>query len=304
MLSIKARARTSTRMSHGDRVFQWVVGTILILMGAITLYPIYYVLIASVSDPMMVASGQVILFPRSISTEAYQKLWGDIRIWLGYRNSLFYTFVGTALDLCVTLPAGYALSRRNLFGRKLVMLYFVFTMYFSGGLIPTYIVIRQLGLINKIWALLLPNIVSVFNLVIVRSFFESTIPDALYEASLIDGCKHFRFFFQVVLPISPAIIAVMALYYGLAHWNAYFEPMIYISNEQLQTLQVIMKSVTATPDYTTSENITPEQLTELIRSKALIKYAIVVVASMPMLILYPFVQRFFIQGVMIGAVKG
>ena len=304
MLKAKPQAAARIRMTRGDRILQWAMGTILVLAGVTALYPIYYVLIASISDPFMVASGQVILLPRSINVEAYTKLWGDIRIWLGYRNSLFYTFAGTLLNLCVTLPAGYALSRRSMFGRNALMLYFVFTMYFTGGLIPTYIVIRNLGLINKVWALLLPNIVSVFNLVIVRSFFESTIPDALYEAALIDGCKHFRFFFRVVLPLSPAIIAVMVLYYGLAHWNAYFEPMIYISNEQLQTLQVIMKSVTATPDYSTAENITPEQLTELVRSKALIKYAIVVVASVPMLVLYPFVQRFFIQGVMIGAVKG
>lgn len=287
-----------------DRIVGWIINLILILMSICALYPIYFVLIASFSDPFAVARGEVLLIPKGINLSAYEKLLGDTRIWIGYRNSLFYTFVGTILSLICTLPAGYALSRPKLFLRRPLSLFFVFTMYFSGGTVPSYIVLRNLGMINTIWAILLPNVVTVFNLIIVRSFFEGSIPEALYEAAFIDGCSHFRFFASVVIPLSPAIIAVMALYYGLAIWNAYFEPMIYVSNEKIQTLQVIMKSVTATPDYSTAENISPEILVELIRTKALVKYAIVVVASVPMLLLYPFVQRFFIQGVMVGAVKG
>ena len=270
-------------------------------MSICALYPIYFVIIASFSDPFAVARGEVLFLPKGINLSAYEKLWGDIRIWTGYRNSLFYTVVGTILSLICTLPAGYALSRPKLFLRRPLAL---FTMYFSGGTVPSYIVLRNMGMINTIWAILLPNVVTVFNLIIVRSFFEGSIPEALYEAAFIDGCSHFRFFASVVIPLYPAIIAVMALYYGLALWNAYFEPKIYVSNEKIQTLQVIMKSVTATPDYSTAENVSAEMLVELIRTKALVKYAIVVVASVPMLLLYPFVQRFFIQGVMVGAVKG
>ena len=298
------KRKANLRVTRTDRIVNIIINTILLLLGILTLYPIYYVIIASFSDPFAVARGEVIIFPKSINFSAYHRLWGNAKIWIGYRNSLFYTVAGTAINLLVTLPAGYALSRRNLFGRRFLSLFFVFTMYFSGGTIPTYIVLRNFKMINTIWSVMIPSAVNVFNLVIVRSFFDTSIPDALYDSARIDGCKHFRFFLQIVLPLSPAIIAVMTLYYGLEHWNAYFEPMIYISNENIQTLQVIMKTITATPDYSTAENVDPAQLAELIRTKALIKYAIVIVASLPMMILYPFVQKFFIQGVMIGAVKG
>lgn len=292
------------KQTRFDRLIDRCVVALLVLICILTLYPLWYTFIASFSDPFALAQGQVILFPKTPTLEAYRTVFKDQRIWLGYRNSLFYTFFGTFLNLCVTIPAGYALSRKNLFARRWVMLFFVFTMYFSGGLIPSYLNIRNLKLINTIWVLLLPGIVSVYNLIIVRSFFEGSIPDALYEAALIDGCKHFRFFFWIVLPLSPAILAVMVLYYALGHWNAYFNAMIYISDENLQTLQVIMRSITATISYTQQEMMSAEELVELVRTKSLIKYALVIVASLPVLILYPFVQRFFIQGVMIGAVKG
>ena len=292
------------KQSHSDRVIDTSVIILLVLISLLTLYPLWYTLIASFSDPFALAQGRVILFPKSPTLEAYQTLFRDQRIWTGYRNSLFYTFFGTFLNLTVTMPAGYALSRKGLFGRRWVMLFFVFTMYFSGGLIPSYINIRNLGLINTVWVLLLPGIISVYNMIIVRSFFESSIPDALYEAVLLDGCKHFLFFFRIVLPLSPAILAVMVLYYALGHWNAYFNAMIYISDEQLQTLQVIMRSITATVSYTQQEMMSAEEMVELVRTKALIKYALVIVASLPVLILYPFVQKFFIHGIMIGSVKG
>lgn len=292
------------KQSHSDRVIDTSVIILLALISLLTLYPLWYTLIASFSDPFALAQGRVILFPKSPTLEAYQTLFRDQRIWTGYRNSLFYTFFGTFLNLTVTMPAGYALSRKGMFGRRWVMLFFVFTMYFSGGLIPSYINIRNLGLINTVWVLLLPGIISVYNMIIVRSFFESSIPDALYEAALIDGCKHFLFFFRIVLPLSPAILAVMVLYYALGHWNAYFNAMIYISDERLQTLQVIMRSITATVSYTQQEMMSAEEMVELVRTKALIKYALVIVASLPVLILYPFVQKFFIHGIMIGSVKG
>ena len=291
------------RRSRQDIVFDAVCTVLLLGLTLMILYPIYYILIASISDPFEIAAGNVILLPKKVNMDAYKSLWGNSRIWIGYRNSLLYTLVGTFLNLCVTLPAGYALSRRNLFGRSAVMLFFVFTMYFSGGLIPTYLVIRNLNMINTPWAVLLPQVLNVFNLIIVKSFFESTIPEPLYEAAHIDGCGHFRFFWSIVLPLSPAIIAVMVLYYALARWNAYFEPMIYISDESIQTLQVIIKSITAAYNSSASEGLTIEQLTELMRTRELVKYAVVIVATVPLLLLYPFVQKYFIQGVMVGAVK-
>ena len=290
--------------SRGDYYFDLSCSAILLFLGALVLYPIYFILIASISDPGMVVTGKVIILPKMLNFEAYRNLWGDRRVWIGYRNSLLYTVAGTSINLLVTIPAGYAVSRRRLAGRPIIMLFFVFTMYFSGGLIPTFMVIYNLGIINTPWAILLPSALSVFNFIIVKSFFENTIPDALFEAAYMDGCDHFRFFIRIALPLSPALIAVMVLYYALARWNSYFEAMLYISDEKIQTLQVLIKNITTGISTATSETMTTEQISELMRTKELIKYAIVIVASVPLLILYPFIQKYFIQGVMIGAVKG
>ena len=242
--------------------------------------------------------------PKGISLNAYKLLLQRSDVWIGYRNSIFYTVVGTCLNMIVTLPAAYALSRKELAGRRWIMLYFTFTMFFNGGMIPTYMLVRDLKLVNTPWALLLPTILNVFNLIIARTFFESTIPDAMIEAATIDGASNAKTFFSIVLPLSPAIIAVLILYYGLAHWNSYFNAMIYISDQSLQTLQVIIKNIMAAIDVTTTDGLSPEVIAERIKTKELVKYAVVVVSTVPALAIFPFVQKYFVKGVMVGAIKG
>ena len=284
--------------------FDVVLTIFSLIVLLITVYPLYFVVIASISEPHLVSTGAVFFVPKGITWEGYQKVLKDSEIWIGYRNTIFYTVAGTLLNLGITLPAAYALSRKELAGRRWIMLYFTFTMFFNGGMIPTYMLVRDLKLVNTPWALLLPTILNVFNLIIARTFFESTLPDAMIEAATIDGASNAKTFFSIVLPLSPAIIAVLILYYGLAHWNSYFNAMIYISDQSLQTLQVIIKNIMAAIDVTTTDGLSPEVIAERIKTKELVKYAVVVVSTVPALAIFPFVQKYFVKGVMVGAIKG
>ncbi len=288
-----------------DVVTDIVIDILLVFMTALALYPLWFVLIASFSKPSYIALGQVTIVPRGFTLNAYRRMLTNESIWLGYRNSLFYTFFGTLGNLITTLPCAYALSRPQLPGRKVFSFLFIFTMYFSGGLIPSYLLMTKLHLINTIWVLIIPT-VSVFNLIIARSFFEGSIPEALFEATKIDGGSYTRFFFSVVLPLSKALIAVLTLFYALGHWNTYFNAMIYIQDPKKQTLQVIIKGITANLDNTlsTNEMLDTKEYQRLFEEKQLMKYSIVVVSIVPMLLLYPFIQRYFVGGIMIGAVKG
>lgn len=296
--------RNRIARTRGDKIFDATCAVVMVVLCMVVLYPIYFVVIASFSDPYYITTGQVVFLPKGLNLKAYQLLLQRSDVWIGYRNSICYTFFGTCLNMLVTLPAAYALSRRELAGRRWIMLYFTFTMFFNGGTIPTYILIRDLKFINTPWALLLPGVVNVFNLIIARTFFESTIPDAMVEAATIDGASNLKIFLSIVLPLSPAIIAVLLLYYGLAHWNSYFNAMIYISDQNLQTLQVIIKNIMAAIDATTTEGLSAEVIAERVKTKELVKYAVVVVSTIPALAIFPFVQKYFIKGVMVGAIKG
>lgn len=278
--------------------------TILFFITFIALYPLWFVLIASFSKPGFIASGQVVLLPKGFTLNAYRKLLRTSSIWLGYRNSLFYTVFGTLINMLVTIPCAYALSRPLLPGRKLFSFLFIFTMYFSGGLIPNYMLYTQLHLTNTIWVLLLPGAVNVFNLIIARSFFDSSIPEALLEATKIDGGSYTRFFLSVALPLSKAMLAVLVLFYALGHWNSYFNAMVYIHDMNIQTLQVIIKGITATLDTSVMDTLEFEEIERIVEEKQLLKYSIVVVSVVPMMCLYPFIQKYFISGIMIGAIKG
>jgi len=289
---------------NSDTITDIVICLILFCMMVIAIYPIWFVLIASFSKPAYIAQGRVTIFPMGFTLSAYEKLLGNKSIWIGYRNSLFYTFFGTLINMVVTLPCAYALSRPRLPGRKLFSFIFIFTMYFSGGLIPSYMLITSLHLNNTIWVLLLPGAVGVFNLIIARSFFESSIPEALLEAARIDGASYTRFFLTIALPLSKAMIAVLVLFYALGHWNSYFSAMIYIQNPKLQTLQVVIKGITASLDASVTETMDSKEMERIIEQKQLLKYSIVVVSIVPMMCLYPFIQRYFISGIMIGAIKG
>ena len=295
-----------TRKTKGDRVFDVVNFIILLLICLIVAYPLYFVIIASISDPNVVNKGGVIFWPKGATLLGYQKLFQDQTIWRGYANTFFYTLCGTVLDVVVTTCAAYALSRKDLVGRKGLMRYFIFTMYFSGVLIPLFIQINKMGLYNTRWVLILLGTVSVYNLIIARTFFETSIPDELLEAAKLDGCSDLRFFGSIVVPLSSAVIAVLAVYYGVGHWNQYFNALIYVSKQEYYPLQIVLREILIQARQT-EVAVTEGQIAEMIeRNKyaELIKYGVIVVSSLPVMMMYPFAQKFFVKGVMLGAVKG
>lgn len=279
----------------GEKTFTVVTLVYLVLSFILVVYPIYFIISASFSDPELVSSGQVWLFPKGITLEGYRAILEYKKIWVGFRNTIFYTVAGTFISVVVTLPAAYSLSRKDFMPRNIVMIMFVFTMFFTGGLIPTYLVISKLNLIDTIWVMIIPFSLNVYNLIIARTYFQSTIPGGLQDAAAIDGCGDFNFFMKVVLPLSKPIIAVVALYYGVFLWNSYFMPMIYIRSAERQALQVVLRDVL----------IQNEQLESMTQNLAdIIKYGVIIISALPMIAVYPFVQKYFVKGVMIGSVKG
>lgn len=291
-----------------DRVFSIVNIVILSILVVICIYPLWFIIIASVSNPTLTNSGQVWLFPKEIEFTGYQKLFGDASILRGYLNTILYTGVGTLVNLAVTLPAAYALSRKDFVGNRFFSLMFLFTMFFSGGLIPTFITVKNLGLYNNPLVMIILGATSMTNIIISRTFFQSNIPAEMLEASQIDGCGNIGFFFKIVLPMSTTIVAVMTLFFAVTHWNSYFVAMIYIRNPQWKPLQIIMREVLLqsqfNADMLTQGGDTAGLAQAEINAAELIKYALIVVASLPVMILYPFVQKHFVKGVAIGAVKG
>jgi len=290
--------------SRGDKVFDGIVMVLMILVLFVCLYPLYFILIASVSDPYMVSAGKVLVIPKGITFNAYERIFHYQKIWMGYRNTILYTTLGTAINVAITVTAGFALSRKTLVGRRMILMLFVFTMFFNGGMIPTYMVVKSLGLINTIWAMVLPNAMSVWNLMIARSFFETTIPEDLRGAAFIDGAGNLTFFFQIVLPVSKAIVSVLVLFYAIAHWNAFFNAFIYLESDRLYPLQVVLRDILVSnqPDPSMIDDLAT--LIEKQKTAELLKYGLIVVASVPVLVLYPFMQRYFVTGVMIGSIKG
>lgn len=289
------------RDSRGDKIFRFFSGLFLILLAAIVLYPVYFIVIASFSDPDAVLAGKVVLWPVDINLDGYIKIIERTDVWLGYRNTIIYTVLTVVLSLLVTIPAGWALSRKNMPGKKFLMMYFTIPMFFGGGLIPFYNVMSNLGLINTIWAIVLPSILSVWNLFMTKTFFESSIPNGLIEAAKIDGAGHFRTFTAVVLPLAKAIMAVMALYYAVGQWNSYFNAMIFLQDETLYPLQLVLKEILIASESTVGGS--GETILQQYRLANQLKYVSVIVSSLPVLMLYPFVQKYFAQGVMIGSLK-
>jgi putative aldouronate transport system permease protein len=294
--------------SRDDKIVDLVVTVLNILILVIVAGPLIYVLSASISDPRLVASGEIYLWPKGLTLEGYSKILEYKPIWLGYRNTLFYATAGTAINLVVTLLAAYALSRKDLPGRNIFTIFFTVTMFFSGGLIPTYMVVRQLGLVNTVWSMLLLNAVSMWNVIIARTYFQSSIPDELKEAAFIDGCSNRKLFVSIILPLSKPIIAVLALFYAVGHWNAFFNALIYLSDMNLYPLQLFLRNILVMDQMLDlmgggdSEMI--EQILRRLELKESMKFGIIVLSSLPVLILYPFLQKYFVKGVMIGAIKG
>lgn len=285
-------------------MFDLVNGIVLVLLGLLALYPLVFILSASVSDPMKVWNGEVWLLPKGFSLDGYARILRDMDLWRGYRNSIVYTLTGVCISLVLTLLAAYPLSRKDFKARNILMGIYTFTMFFNGGLIPTYLLVKSLHMLDSIWAIVLPGAVSVTNIIISRTFFQSSIPVELYEAAEIDGCSDIKFFLKIVLPVSTAIIAVMALFYGVAQWNAYFNGLIYLSTRSKFPLQLYLREILiesqTTEDIVTNTASAAEQL----QFSEMVKYGLIVVASLPVLMIYPFVQKHFIKGVMIGSIKG
>ncbi len=302
-LLTKKKIKSKIGKTTADRILDACIVLILVAMSIISIYPLYYTVIASMSNPVLVGEGKVWLLPLDMTTAAYEKLYEQKNIWIGYRNSLIYTFGFTFASLLVTLPCAYAMARRTLPGHKAVFMYFLICMYFSGGTIPGYLVANSLGLVNSMWVMIIPAGVSVFNLIVCRNYFEGNIPESLFEAATIDGASVTQFFVRFVLPLSKPIIATMSLYFAVPHWNSYLQPMIYIQDTRKQSLQVLIRSVTAALDNTAMENMDPSEISKIQEERQLLKYAVVVVSALPLMLLYPFVQRYLINGVMVGAVK-
>lgn len=276
-------------------------------MGVV-LYPLIYIVSASISDPATVNSGEMWLLPKGVTFEGYKIIFDNPDIWKGYLNTIFYTVLGTVINLAVTIPAAYALSRRDFAGRGLLMGMFVLTMFFSGGLIPTYLVVKNLGLIDTVWSMVLPNAAAVWNIIVARVFFQTSIPKELEEAAIIDGCSNFKMFAKIILPLSMPIIAVMALFYGVGHWNGYFNALIYLSDKALYPLQLVLREILVLQEMSSNSTEISSSLAEAMNSKqqlaAVIKYGVMIVSTLPIIIIYPFLQRFFVKGVMIGSLKG
>ncbi len=278
------------------------------------IYPLYFVIIASLSDPYAVATGKVTFWIKGISFDAYKYTFKHKEIWTGYMNTIFYTLAGTGLNLLLTIPTAYSLSKKKLPGRSLISWYFLFTMYFGGGLIPTYLLVRDLNLLNKPYTIPLLGGISIYNTIVTRIFYQTTIPDELYEAAYIDGASDFRQFIQIALPLSAPIIAVMTLYYGVGRWNDYYTALIYISKSDYYPLQMVLRSILIQNkstldaiDTVSTQFVDDEYVAKVARQAYMaeaMKYSLIIIASAPLLVAYPFVQKHFVKGVMIGSLKG
>lgn len=298
------KKKKSTRQSSFDIGFDIVSTILLVIALLIVLYPLYFVVIASVSDANSISLGKVILLPKNVDFVGYRRILEDNRILDGYGNSIIYTIASTVIGTITTIMAGYSFSRSDLVGRKALMLLYVFTMYFSGGLIPTYLVVKDVGLLGSPWAVILMGSISVYNIIIARSFFSSNIPVDLYEAAQLDGCSNGRFFISIVVPLSKSIVAVIALYYAVAQWNGYFNALIYLNKQNQYPLQMVLREILLSSQGVQADVTDVDAIQEMQRIAATIKYGVIVVASLPMLLLYPFIQKYFVKGVMIGSVKG
>lgn len=297
------RAQRRVKKMWGDRVFDLVNACIMILVCLVIAYPLYYVLIASFTDPMIVNSGKILLYPEKLFTGGYQKIFEYRPIWTGYANTILYTVCGTLAAIVATIPCAFALSRRELLGRKLLNFLFTFTMFFSGGIIPLYLIINAVGIYDTVWAMILPTAVSVYNMIVCRSFFDSNIPDELYDASKIDGSNDFDFFFRIVIPLSSTIMAVMILFYATSIWNSFMNALMFMGTQDKMPLQVILRNLVLS-NQTSALTSSGTEVAQRMKMAEQLKYAIIVVSALPLLVVYPFVQKYFAKGVLMGAIKG
>ncbi len=292
------------RDTLSDRIVGIVIYAVLSVVLLVVLYPLVFVASASISNPLTVLRGEMWLLPKELSFVGYERIFANREILTGYGNTIFYTAIGTALNIVMTVLASYPLSRKDFAGRHAITAFIVFTMFFSGGLIPTYLLVKNLGLVNTMWALIVPGAVSVWNIIIMRTFFQTSIPNEIQESAAIDGCSNVQTLWRIVLPLSMPIIAVMILFYGVGHWNSYFNALIYLNDRELYPLQLFLREILIKSEVDQmAGSMNASTQTYLMETEA-IKYAIVLVANVPVLLLYPFLQKYFVKGMMIGALKG
>jgi putative aldouronate transport system permease protein len=291
---------------NSDTVFYIAVYAVMIFVLVVTLYPLWFTVIASVSDPGMVSTGNVLLIPKGVQFIGYEKVFGYKSVWVAYRNTIYYACLGTFISVAATLTAAFVFSRKGLKGSRICMMLILFTMYFGGGLIPTYFNIRNLHMLNTVWALVIPGMVSGFNLIIARTFMRTSIPEELSEAATIDGCSPLQYYLRVIIPLSTPIIVVLALYNFVGFWNSYFDALIYIRDRAKYPLQLILREILVQSQVSASEmNYGDASAMRYFADLSeTLKYALIIVSTIPILLIYPFFQRFFVKGVMIGAVKG
>lgn len=302
---------STIRRTGADKVFDTVNVIIMALLLLVTIYPLYFVLIASISDPFEVVQGNVFLYPKGFSLDAYKNVFDEPRIWIGYRNTIFYTITGTLFSLFLTIPSAYALSKKSLPGRSLLNIYFLIPMYFSGGLIPTYLVIKSMQLVNRWYSLIFIGASSVYNMIVTRVYFQSNVPEELYESARIDGASEIKTFVSIAMPLVMPIVAVMTLFFSVARWNDYFNALVYVTKNDYLPLQMVLRSIllhsaTALENLDTSsmDANAVKQAARLSYMAEAMKYALIIVASLPLLVAYPFVQKHFVKGMLIGAIKG
>lgn len=302
MSSIKSHTRI--RQSKGDVLFDVLIHSILFIGFILVLYPLIYIISSSFSSPQEVVSGNVWLYPVKPTLMAYEAIFNNDKVWIGYLNSIIYALVGTGINVVMTVMASYPLSRKDFHGRNFFMGMFVFTMLFNAGLIPTYLVVKDLNLIDKRLVMWIPNALMVWYVIIARTFFQTTIPRELNEAADIDGCGDIQFILRIAIPLSGPIIAVLGLFYAVYHWNSYFHALIYLKSSHLFPLQIILRNILINSQIDPDMMVNIEEMLRQQGMKDLLKYALIVVASIPILAFYPFVQKFFVKGIMVGAIKG
>lgn len=288
--------------SVGDHIFNIINTIVMLIVCLVILYPLWYVIVASFTDPSITNSGAFLIWPIDFYMGGYEEAFDYPLLWSGYWNNIVYTVVGVVVSLVCTIPCAYSLSRYDMAGRRPLMFLFTFTMFFSGGMVPLYLTIQDLELYNTLWALVLPMAVSVYNLIVCRSFFESSLPIELLEAAKLDGCSDFGFFFKIAIPLSSTIIAVMVLFYATAMWNVYFNAIMFLRDESKMPLQVVLRNLVLANQVSSTSS--GAELAERSRLANQLKYVVVTLAAFPLIIVYPFVQKYFAKGVMIGAVKG
>ena len=302
-VEIREMRGTHVRYSRSDKIYYGVAYTILTLLTLLVLLPMMFVVAASFSSGSAVTAGKVWLWPVNPTLYNYEAVLRYKSVWIGYRNTLFYTVAGTAINLAVTMCCAYPLARKNLKGRGLLTGLFTFTMIFSGGMIPSYLLMRDLKIINTVWVMLLPGAMSVYNMIVARTNIQNSIPEELLEASTLDGCNDTQYFFYVVLPLSKAILAVLGIWYAVGHWNSYFNAFLYLTDKNLYPLQIFLRQILLQNNFD-ADLMDEDMLAQIQNLQEVLKYAIIVISTAPLMLIYPFVQKYFVKGVMIGSVKG